>query len=412
MRLLYQFTINTYFALIRLWAWFNPKAHKWVAGQKTNWQHLEAHATDSKRWLWFHAASLGEFEQGRPVIEALKTKYPDFLILLTFFSPSGYEVRKDYAHADCVAYLPPDSARNANRLLNIFRPKAVFFIKNEFWYNYLRKLALKQIPLFYISVQFRPEQYFFKDYGHWFRQQLHAVTHFFVQDQTSLDLLNGNGFLNASLAGDTRFDRVLALARQSDGFPAIEQFIADAPCMVLGSTWPQDEKWLIPLIHKMPENYKFIIAPHDVGPTHIKQIAKQLKMKHRLWSSFVMEADTRVLIVDSIGILGRLYRYANFAYIGGGFGAGLHNIQEAVTYGCPVIIGPNHTKFNEAVDLVKRGGAFVVRGKQDIKTILHKLVTDVDLRLKASQVCKAYVKAQSGATQLILKKVKPFFEQI
>lgn len=412
MRLLYQFGVNIYFALIKLWAWVDPKARKWVDGQKNNWQQLERHATESKQWLWFHAASLGEFEQGRPVIEALKNKYPDFLILLTFFSPSGFEIRKKYEHADCVAYLPPDSARNAIRLLNTFRPKAVFFIKNEFWYNYLQKLALKQIPLFYISVQFRPKQYFFKDYGRWFRRQLHAVTHFFVQDQTSLDLLNGNGFLNASLAGDTRFDRVLELARQRDGFSEIETFLDGAPCMVMGSTWPQDEKLLIPLIHTMPESFKFIIAPHDVSPSHIKQITRQLRMKYSLWSHFMAEADTRVLIIDSIGILGRLYRYAEFAYIGGGFGAGLHNIQEAVTYGSPVIIGPNHKKFNEAVELIKLGGAFAVQDKHDVKTVLEKLVKDSDFRKNASQVCKAYVKEQSGATQMILNKVEPFFEQV
>ncbi len=412
MQWLYQLAVSFYFLLIRLSAPFNSKARQWVQGRKNCWPQLEKQAAQGKHWLWFHAASLGEFEQGRPLIEALKQKHPEFKILLTFFSPSGYEIRKDYPLADYVSYLPADTPDNAIRLLNTFNPTAAFFIKYEFWYNYLRKIRIKQIPLFYISLKLRPDQYFLKSYGAWFRKQLHAVTHFFVQDKQTAHLLNDHGFLNVSIAGDTRFDRVAAIAAKAEKFPAIEQFIAKHKLIILGSTWPKDEKMLIPIIKKLPHDYKIIIAPHDVSKSHIRQLSYQLESDFQLWSSFNPETETRVLVVDSIGILSNLYQYARFAYIGGGFGTAIHNIQEAVTFGCPVVFGPNHHKFSEAVEMIKLGGAFEVTNAKSAEDVFNQLVTDELLIRKSSKICKDYVQTQIGATAIILKQVAPYLKYV
>jgi 3-deoxy-D-manno-octulosonic-acid transferase len=412
MHMLYQLGVNVYFLLIRLSAPFNSKARQWVHGRKNCWPLLEKQAAKGKHWLWFHAASLGEFEQGRPLIEALKKNHPEFKILLTFFSPSGYEMRKDYPLADCVSYLPADSPTNAIRLLNTFNPKAVFFIKYEFWYNYLQKIQIKQIPLFYISLKLRPDQYFFKAYGAWFRKQLHAVTHFFVQDKQTASLLNDHGFLNVSITGDTRFDRVAAIAEKSEKFPGIEQFIANKNLIILGSTWPKDEKLLIPILRKLPIQHKIIIAPHDVGQAHIKQLSRELGNDFQLWSSFNPEKEARYLIIDSIGILSQIYQYARFAYIGGGFGTAIHNIQEAVTFGCPVVFGPNHHKFTEAVELIKLGGAFEVTNSAQAEAIINQLVSDEAFLLKSSRICKDYVQSQIGATNLIIKHILPYLKYI
>jgi 3-deoxy-D-manno-octulosonic-acid transferase len=412
MQWLYQLAVSSYFLLIKLSAPFNTKAGQWVKGRKNAWPQLEKRAAIGENWLWVHAASLGEFEQGRPLIEALKQHHPDFKILLTFFSPSGYEIRKGFPLTDFVCYLPADTPANAIRLLNTFNPKAAFFIKNEFWYNYLQKLHLKQIPLFYISIKLRPGQYFFKPWAGWFRNQFQAVSHFFVQDKQTAKLLNDLGFLNVTLAGDTRFDRVAAIAAVSEKFPAIEQFIEQHKLIILGSTWPKDEKMLIPIIKKLPQNYRIILAPHDVNKSHIRQLSNQLGSDFQLWSNFTPATEARVLVIDSIGILSNLYQYACFAYIGGGFGSSIHNIQEAVTFGCPVIFGPNHQKFSEALDLIKLGGAFEATDAKSIESVFNQLLTNESLLQKSSMICKEYVKSQIGATSIILKLVNHYLKYV
>lgn len=409
---LYQFSVKLYHLTIWLVAPFNTKAKNWIQGRKNCWEKLEKEAVKSKFWIWFHAASLGEFEQGRPVIEAIKIKYPAYKVLLTFFSPSGYEIRKDYEYADCVSYLPTDTPKHAIRLLNTFNPKAAFFIKYEFWYNYLQKLQLKQVPLFYISLKLRPDQYFFKSYGKWFRDQLQGVTHFFVQDAQTAELLKGVGYLNTTITGDTRFDRVAAIAAHAQRFPLIEKFIDHNPCIVWGSTWPQDENLIIPLLKELPENVKSIIVPHDTGVKHIQQIEKQIDTDYQKWSSFDPEVHSRVLVIDQIGMLSQLYQYAYIAYVGGGFGKQIHNIQEAVTFGCPVIIGPKHEKFIEAVELIKLGGAFDVNNFSSLKSKVNSLLKDQSSRKKAAQICLTYVEKHTGATKLIMHKIAPHFEVI
>ena len=394
MRGLYTFGIRAYAATVKLAAWLgNAKAKLWVEGRKKPLPQSDS----DEPWVWFHAASLGEFEQGRPLIEALKQQYPHLKVSLTFFSPSGYEVRKDYPLADEVLYLPIDTLGNARRWVERHHFVAAFFIKYEFWFNYMKALADKGIPLYYISLILRPNQYFFKWYGRWFRKQLGNVTHFFVQDETTFNLLKDFG--NATLCGDTRFDRVAAIARTARRFPEIEEFINGRKCIIAGSTWPPDEKLLIPYINSLPENYCMIIAPHDISEKHIKQIREALKE---------VKAE-KVYLIDTVGILSQLYQYASFVYIGGGFGVNIHNIQEPVTFGCPVVFGPKHKSFKEAVDLTALGGAFSIKDQAELYRIFDKLIHDEAFRQEASRICKDYLSKQLGATEIIMKEITSTF---
>lgn len=396
MRGLYTFGIRAYAAAVRVAAWFgNAKAKRWVEGRR---QPLPQ-ATDDHAWVWFHAASLGEFEQGRPLIEALKQQHPQLKVSLTFFSPSGYEVRKDYPLADEVLYLPVDTPKNAQMWVNRHRFVAAFFIKYEFWFNYMKALADNGIPLYYISLILKPNQYFFQWYGKWFRKQLRHVTHFFVQDDTTLRLLREIGFGNATLCGDTRFDRVAAIARTAKRFPEIEKFINGRKCIIAGSTWSPDEKLLIPCLDRLPEDYCMIIAPHDISAKHLKQIREALK-----------EIDPKkVYLIDTVGMLSQLYQYARFAYIGGGFGVNIHNIQEPVTFGCPVVFGPKHKSFKEAVDLIELGGAFTINDQSELNRIFDRLVNDEASYRHASETCRNYLESQLGATDLIMKEITSTF---
>lgn len=392
MRGLYTFGIRVYAAAVRLAAWFgNAKAKLWVEGRK---KPLPQYNDDAK-WVWFHAASLGEFEQGRPLIEALKKQYPQLKVSLTFFSPSGYEIRKDYPLADEVLYLPIDTPKNAERWVKRHRFAAAFFIKYEFWFNYMKALAEQGIPLYYISLILKPDQYFFHCYGGWFRKQLSHVTHFFVQDETTLDLLKGIGFDNATRCGDTRFDRVASIAKTAKRFPEIEKFINGRKCIIAGSTWPPDEKLLIPYIGRLPEDYCMIIAPHDISEKHLHQIREALKEIH----------PDKVYLIDTIGMLSQLYQYARFVYIGGGFGVNIHNIQEPVTFGCPVVFGPKHTSFKEAVDLVQLGGAFAINSQETLNGIFDRFINDEAFCQEASKICKDYLAGQLGATDTIMREI-------
>lgn len=405
MRGLYTLGIRAYAGAVKMAAWCgNLKAKRWVKGR----QQLPEAQPDDDAWVWFHAASLGEFEQGRPVIEALKERYPQLKVSLTFFSPSGYDIQKNYALADEVCYLPVDTPKNAKQWVKRHRFIAAFFIKYEFWFNYMSALHEQGIPLYYISMILKSDQYFFKWYGGWFRKQLGNVTHFFVQDDDTLKLLNGIGFNNATRCGDTRFDRVAAIARQAKRFPDIEAFIGSRQCIIAGSTWPPDEKLLLPFIEKLPEDYCMIIAPHDISVKHVEQITGQLS-DYQLYSEYHTGKQSKVLVLNIIGILSQLYQYARFVYIGGGFGVNIHNIQEPVTFGCPVVFGPKHTSFKEAVDLVQLGGAFCISDQNELQGIFHRLIGDGAFYKQASKTCRDYLQSQLGATEAIMKEITSTF---
>lgn len=396
MRGLYTFAIRAYAVGVKAAALFgNAKAKQWVEGRR-QWPES---GNDQSPWVWFHAASLGEFEQGRPVIEALKKEHPEIKISLTFFSPSGYEIRKNYPLADEVLYLPIDTMRNARRWLERHRFVAAFFIKYEFWFNYMAALNEKRIPLYYISLILKPEQYFFRWYGGWFRKQLRHVTHFFVQDDATMELLKGIGFDNVTRCGDTRFDRVAAIAKQAKRFPEIESFIHGRHCIIAGSSWPPDEKLLIPFIERLPEDYCMIIAPHDISERHLRQIREGL----------ASVSPDKVYLIDTVGILSQLYQYARFVYIGGGFGVNIHNIQEPVTFGCPVVFGPKFKTFKEAVDLVNLGGAFSIKGQDELNQTFERLINDEAHYQKASETCRNYLNSQLGATEVIIQRITSTF---
>ena len=405
MRACYTLAIRAYALAVRIAALFgNAKAKLWVNGRKKTPEP----GTDTDCWVWFHAASLGEFEQGRPLIESIKKTHPEIKVLLSFFSPSGYEIRKDYPLADEVLYLPIDTPKNARKWVKRHRFIAAFFIKYEFWFNYMKALQEEGIPLYYISLILKPNQYFFKWYGGWFRKQLHSVTHFFVQDEVTANLLKGIGFDNTTRCGDTRFDRVAAIAKQAKPFPEIEAFIKGRQCIIAGSSWQPDEKLLIPYLNRLPEDYCMIIAPHDVSEKHIRQIIEQLN-NYQLYSDFLPEKKSQVLVLNTIGILSQLYQYARFVYIGGGFGVNIHNIQEPVTFGCPVVFGPKYKSFKEAVDLVELGGAFPVGSQEELNSAFDRLIGDETHYQQASETCRNYLNSQLGATDVIIKKITSTF---
>lgn len=402
MRWLYSLSIRAYSGIVSLVSPWNVKAKQWIKGRDNQWNNLKPE-DDKSEWIWFHASSLGEFEQGRPVIEAIKERFPKYKILLTFFSPSGYEIRKNYQFADKIAYMPSDTVCNAKKLIRNFKFKMAVFIKYEFWFNYMKVLKDNKIPLYYISVRLRPTQHFFKSYGTWFRKQLKNVDYFFVQDQNTARLLESIDYKNVTVNGDTRFDRVATIARQANKFPIIENFIDGRKCIVAGSTWQPDENLFYNFIEKLPDDYCLILAPHNIADAHIEQITSQLKTAFVLFTSLENESKkSKILVLNTIGILSQLYQYAQFAYVGGGFGVNIHNIQEAVTFGCPVVFGPKYKNFNEAVDLVRLNGAFSVANQQEFDSIFEKLISDNSFRQKTSEICKQYVDSQLGATDVIM----------
>ena len=351
-------------------------------------------------------SSLGEFEQGLPVIESLKRNFPECKILLTFFSPSGYEPRKNFHLADKVAYMPSDTLLNAKRLVRNFNIKAAFFVKYDFWFNYMKVLKKNNIPLYYISALLHPDHYFFRFYSSWFRKQLRNVSHYFVQNDETAKLLESIGIENTTVTGDTRFDRVFEIAKQSKSFPEIEKFIDGRRCIIAGSSWPSDEKFIIPFSKKMPDDYCLIIAPHDVSESHIKQITAQLD-SYVLYSQQPKANSQKptALVIDTIGILKQIYKYARFAYVGGGFMSSIHNTQEALVFGCPVVVGPKYTKFVEAVDLVRDGGMFSVNNQKEFNDIFEQLMNDEDFYNKASGICQDYIQLSIGATEKIMKRL-------
>lgn len=407
MILFYKTGIFFYSLLIHIYSIFNEKARFFVRGRK-NWEEILAQKIDAKsKYIWFHCASLGEFEQGRPVIEELKLRFPEYKIVLTFFSPSGYEIRKNYPLADVVAYLPMDTKRNANNFLNIVKPEKAFFVKYEFWYFYISELKKRNIPLYIISAIFRENQQFFKNtpWGKWYRKLLNQVDHLFVQNEKSGELLKTIGLSNFTVSGDTRFDRVAAIAKSSKEIPIVDKFKGDSLLVIAGSTWKPDEELLAEFINQ--SSIKFIIVPHEVSANNINRIHQLLK-KPAISFSKVSETEIdkfQVLIIDSVGLLSSIYRHGNIAYIGGGFGVGIHNILEAATFGLPLIFGPNYKKFKEAVDLTSEGGANSISNSNELLNTLNNLIREKNELEKASVICRKYVAKNVGSTKHIIKKV-------
>lgn len=404
MRLLYSLAIRCYSGAIALASLFgNKKASAWWKGRKKQWDNLK-YFNINENWLWIHVSSLGEFEQGLPLIEKLRQNFPQYKLLLTFFSPSGFESKKNFQLVDKVAYMPSDTLVNAKKLIKNFNIKAAFFVKYDFWFNYMSVLKKNDIPLYYISTLLRPEQYFFKPYAFWFRKQLLNVTHYFVQNEETAELLKSIGIDNSTITGDTRFDRVFEIAKQSQSFPEIEKFIGSRQCIIAGSSWQSDEKLLIPFLKKLPDNYCLIIAPHDISDSHIKQITSQLN-DYQLYTELNPKKNNKVLVINTIGILKKIYKYARFAYVGGGFMSSIHNTQEALVFGCPVVIGPKYHKFVEAVDLVEKGGMFSVNNQKEFNEIFEKLMYDENFYNKASGICQDYIQLSIGATDKVTKSI-------
>src|ERR1035437_571009 len=400
MKILYSIGIYFYGIAIFIASLFNEKARLLRKGQHQAFALLKEKVDPKAHYVWFHAASLGEFEQGRPVMEQLKKEQPNTKILLTFFSPSGYEIRKNYAGADIVSYLPLDISGNAWYFVNLVKPSKAIFIKYEFWPNYLLALHAANIPVYSISAIFRPEQIFFKGYGKWYKNLLTTFQHIFVQDKFSLELLETNNIKNASVCGDTRFDRVYDLFSHAKQLPLIEEFVKGAvKVIVAGSSWPKDEELLVQYL-KLHPAVKLILVPHEVHYAHISEISKLLDGKFVRYSEATDKnvKTSNCLVVDVIGILSSIYRYANVAYIGGGFGVGIHNTLEAAVYGIPVVFGPNYMKFREAKELIAVGGAFSISNYLLLEAQFDRLFKDKE----AGKIAGEYVKENTGATQMIL----------
>lgn len=457
---MYNIAIYIYLIGVAIGSLFNKKIKKMWRGEREAVDLLKEKVDPTAKYVWFHAASLGEFEQGRPLIEQLKATHPEYKILLTFFSPSGYEVRKNYEGADIVCYLPLDTIRNARRFLRAVHPVMAFFIKYEFWYNYLHILRHRGVPVYSVSSIFRPGQVFFKWYGRNYAKVLHCITHFFVQNEVSLQLLKGIGIDEATVVGDTRFDRVLQIKEQAKELPIVEAFkgingkgdackgaLAEDACkedlsedacngdfsedackgalsedackkdlsengckgckvFVAGSSWQPDEDIFIRFFNDHPD-WKLIIAPHVIGEDHLAYILDKLQMKAVRYTQATEQsaAEARCLIIDCFGLLSTIYRYGEIAYVGGGFGVGIHNVPEAAVWGVPVLFGPNNKRFQEAQDLLACKGSFEVTDYDSFNTIISRLISDDKFCHQCGEASANYVKSRSGATDIIMKSV-------
>lgn len=389
-------------------SFLDPKARQWVIGRKGWKELLRQRIKGGEKYIWIHCASLGEFEQGRPVIEAIRKEMPGNKILLTFFSPSGYEIRKNYSGADIVCYLPADTPRNAGSFVSIVNPGMAVFVKYEFWNNYTFTLREKGIPLYLISGIFRPDQHFFKWYGSFFRKILFRFTHIFVQDPRSLELLKSSGLKNLSLAGDTRFDRVLEIAGSANEIPLLETFRNGEKLFLAGSSWKPDEEIISQYINRDPLKMKWVFAPHEIDESNINRLENLFRTTVVRFSGLTAEnSDARVLIIDNIGMLSSAYRYAYIASTGGGFGKGIHNILEAACWGVPVIFGPNHKNFREAVELINQKGAASFNTFEEFSDIVDRWLTDEEFYLKSSKTAREYIKQNAGATRVIMSKINP-----
>lgn len=393
--------------MIKIAVLFNPKAKKMILGRK-NWREkLKLKIEKDKSYIWIHCASLGEFEQGRPLIEKIKENNPQTNIVLTFFSSSGYEIRKNYQFVDIVCYLPFDTKSNARDFVSIVNPEFVVFVKYEIWHHFLKYLYSKKIPVYLISGIFRKNQIFFKWYGKFYKQALGFFTHLFLQDENSSNLLENYGINNTDICGDTRIDRVNAIANEEYSSVILSEFSKDNNVIVCGSTWDKDETIICRLINEFHNKFKLIIAPHEVTEKHLQRIEKQLLVKYvRFSAAQSIDDEVSVIIVDSIGILSKLYRFGKVAYIGGGFGKGIHNVLEAVVYNIPVVFGPNYKKFKEANDLIADESAYKIDGYENFQYIINMLF-DNDLKyVEIKKQTEEYIKKSLGATVQIFEKIQ------
>ncbi|MBR6121776.1 MAG: 3-deoxy-D-manno-octulosonic acid transferase [Prevotella sp.] len=407
---MYNLIIYLYLLGVAIVSRFNEKVRKMWRGERDAFRVLREQVDPTARYVWFHAASLGEFEQGRPLMEQLRRDHPEYKILLTFFSPSGYEVRKNYEGADIICYLPLDTVRNARRFLRLVRPEQAFFIKYEFWYNYLHILKHRHVPVFSVSSIFRENQIFFRWYGRQYGRVLKCFTHFYVQNEKSRELLASIGLTNVTITGDTRFDRVLQIKEQAKQLPiSIDE--EHPKVFVAGSSWPPDEDVIAAYFNKH-RDWTLIIAPHVIGEDHLQQIEKKLEgWNITRYTSLSSAHDTwkggggKVLIVDCFGLLSSIYRYATVTYVGGGFGVGIHNVLEAAVWDSPVVFGPNNQKFQEAQELKAAGGGFEISSEEDFATLMNRFVADSQFLENSGHKAGQYVKDKAGATQKVLSSV-------
>lgn len=408
MLFLYNIIVHIAFFLLKIIALFSPKIKLFVNGRKPVFDILKQKIKVNDKTIWFHAASLGEYEQGLPVIEKIKEKFPNHKIIVTFFSPSGYEVRKNNTIADATVYLPLDTKKNAQQFLKITHPEMAFFIKYEYWPNYLNELQKAGTPTYLISGIFREKQLFFKWYGGFYRKALETFTYFFVQNETSKKLLLQLGKTNIAVSGDTRFDRVAAILEKNNSLDFIETFKNETLTIVIGSSWPKDENLLINYINKTAQKVKFIIAPHNIKEEQIQELKNSISKKTVLFSEKETEnlADFDVFIIDTIGILTKIYSYADIAYVGGGFGnPGVHNILEPATFGIPIVIGPNFSHFDEAIKLVENKGCLSITDYTELETIFSTLIENAEIRHQKGQICSEFVQKNKGATNYILAQI-------
>jgi len=406
MRLLYSGFIQLLALGFKMAALFgNKKARKWVNGRNGLFEELSKKIPKDRELIWFHCASLGEFEQARPLLEKI-ARFKQHFILLTFFSPSGYESKKNYAPADLVCYMPLDSRSNAKRFIELTNPRLSFFAKYEFWFNHLYELQQRKLKHYLISGIFRPKQQFFRFYGKWFRDHLKAFTHLFLQDRSSVELLHSFHIKSCSLSGDGRFDRVWEIAKEKVDLPAIAQFKNDRLCVVFGSSWEKENHLAFQLAIRHPE-LKIILAPHEFHQEELKA----LEMKHQVKTAYYSEAESdlpekQLLVIDKMGLLSKIYRYGEIAVIGGGFGKGIHNILEAAVYGLPVLFGPKHDFFNEARELIGEGAAKVFKNERQFHQLVEQYIHKREEREKTSAICGSYFRRKIGATQLIFNQLK------
>jgi len=398
--------MRLYYYLIFTASFFNKKARLWINGRKNIFKKIEDFNLQNTTNIWFHVSSLGEFEQGRPIIEQIKNNFPEFKIVLTFFSPSGYEIRKNYKFADYILYLPLDTKKNATKFISIINPKAVFFVKYDIWFHYLNTLFIKSTPTFLISAIFRQNQIFFRWYGKWYKKALSFFTKIYVQNQFSLDLLLKNNVTNAVIAGDTRLDRVFDIPKAANKYNIIDKFRNNKLCIVCGSTWEIDEKILTTFLNSTKHQIKFVIAPHEIHKQHLEKLILMLNKSYILYSKAENEdiVNYDILIIDNIGMLSSIYQYADIAYIGGGFGNGIHNILEPAAWGIPIVFGPKYNKFQEAVDLIKLKAAYSISNRNDFFNIITKLISEVDFRNECGQIAEKYIIDNKGASHLIFSE--------
>ncbi|WP_281297389.1 3-deoxy-D-manno-octulosonic acid transferase [Flavobacterium limnophilum] len=408
MLFLYNIIVQIANFSLKIIASFSPKIKLFIDGRKPVFDILATKIKSTDKTIWFHAASLGEYEQGLPVIEKIKEKYPSHKIVISFFSPSGYEVRKNNTVADVTVYLPLDTKKNAQQFLKLLHPEMVFFIKYEYWPNYLNELQKLKTPTYLISGIFRENQMFFKWYGGFYRKALETFTYFFVQNESSKNLLLQLDKTNVAVSGDTRFDRVAAILEKDNSLDFIETFKNETLTIVVGSSWPKDESLLVDYINQTSEKVKFIIAPHNIKAEQIQELKNSISKKVVLFSEKETKnlADFDVFIIDTIGILTKIYSYADIAYVGGGFGnPGVHNILEPATFGVPIVIGPNFRHFAEATALVNMDGCISISDKNSLFDAFSNLITNDDIRHEKGHICSTFVQMNKGATAIIMKNI-------